>query len=151
MKSLKTAAFFEAWINEKTENFLFETYNVRPGEIRVKLENANWLLYSCYELAELLGHREISKGLRKLRIRVKNGIKEELLILLKLKGVGRVRARKLYNNGIKTLSDLKRIDSSSLSLLLGKKLATKVKSVLGEDIKEVPKGKRTGQLSLEKF
>jgi helicase len=48
LNSVKTALFFKDWINEKDEEYLLETYNVRPGEIRVKLSLADWLLYaSC--------------------------------------------------------------------------------------------------------
>ena len=151
MNSIKTTLFFEAWIDEKDEDYLMETYNIRPGEIRMKLETADWLLYGCEELSKILNYREIIKELRKLRIRVKNGVKEDLLLLLKLRGIGRVRARKLVNNGINDLGDLKRIDLSSLSQIIGKKIAEDVKKQLGEEVKEIPKGTRKGQLSIEKF
>ena len=37
------------------------------------------------------------------------GIREELLDLVKIKGIGRIRARVLYKHGIKTLDDLGKI------------------------------------------
>ena len=151
MNSIKTTLFFEAWIDEKDENYLMETYHIRPGEIRMKLETADWLLYACEELSKILNYRETIKELRKLRIRVKNGVREDLLSLLKLKGIGRVRARKLVTNGIKDLGNLKRTDLSVLSQILGKALSEDVKRQLGEEIKEIPKGTRKGQLSIEKF
>ncbi len=151
MNSIKTAHFFMQWINEITEDQLLEKMGIRPGEIRYKLENADWLLYAAEELADILGHRELVKDLRKLRVRIKHGIKEELLTFMKLKGIGRVRSRKLYSNGIKDLGDLKKIDTASLGLLLGRKLAESVKEQLGEKIVQVPSGKRKGQLALGKF
>ncbi len=150
-KSIKTTLFFEEWINEKSENFLLDKYNVRPGEIRVKLENANWLLYASYELAEIIGERDIGKELRKLQTRVKYGVKEEIMPLLKFKGIGRSRARKLYNNGIKNITDIKKIDFVNLTQLIGEKLAINVKKQVGIEIKEVPKSKKTGQLSIDRF
>lgn len=151
MNSIKTTLFFQAWINEKNEDYLLEYFNVRPGEIRIKLEVADWLLYACEELARIMNYRAVSTELRKLRIRVKNGVKEELLPLLKLKGVGRIRARKLYSSGVKNLGDLKKMDPISLSQLLGKSTAVKVKEQVSEKVKEVPKGKKKGQISILKY
>ena len=42
-----------------------------------------------------------------LRKRIKTGVKEELLDLCKMKGIGRHRARKLFDAGIKTSEELK--------------------------------------------
>ena len=151
INSIKTALFFEAWVNEKDEDYLLENHDIRPGEIRVKIEIADWLLYACEELATIQEQRDVGKEIRKLRIRVKNGVKEELLPLLRLKGIGRVRARKLYTQGIKDLGDVKKIDLVSLSQILGRTVAEDVKKQVGEEVKEVPKGTRKGQLSIQKF
>jgi len=151
MNSIKTALFFEAWINEKDEDYLMETCDIRPGEIRIKLEIADWLLYAGEELSKILNYREALNELRKLRIRIKNGVKEDLLPLIKLKNIGRVRARKLINNGIKDLGGLKRMDLATLSQILGEAIAKDVKEQLGEEIKEIPEGRRVGQLSIQKF
>jgi len=152
INSVKTTLFFEAWINEDNEDYLLETYDIRPGEIRMKIEIADWLLYSSAELSKVSNFsNELIRELYKLRTRVKAGVKEELLVLLKLKGIGRVRARKLINNGLKDLGDLKKIDLTSLSQILGVTLAVDVKKQLGEEVKEIPKMTRKGQLSLNKF
>lgn len=149
--AFKTALFFEAWIHERDEDYLLETFDIRPGEVRAKLEIADWLLYASEELGKLLDRREAVRDLRKLRIRMKYGAKEELLPLLKLKSIGRIRARKLYQQGFGDLGTLKRADLTTLQQMLGKELAKNVKQQLGEELQEVPKGKRTGQVSLEKF
>ncbi|MFC1801713.1 helicase-related protein [Nanoarchaeota archaeon] len=151
MNSIKTALFLEEWIDEKTEEELLEKYNVRPGEIRVKLGLGDWLLYAAEELTRLLQFREVLQEILKLRVRLKNGVKEELLPLLKLKGVGRVRARKLFRNGVKDLGGVKKADIVSLSQILGKSVAVSIKRQMGEDVVEVPKGRRKGQLGLKKF
>ena len=151
LNSLKTALFFEAWVNEYDEDYLMETYDIRPGEIHAKLEKADWLLYAADELVKIKSQGGASKEINRLRLRLQEGVKEELLPLLKLKGIGRVRGRRLFNEGVKDLGDVKKIDITTLSQILGKAVAEDVKKQVGEEIKEVPAGKRTGQLSMEKF
>jgi helicase len=151
LNSIKTALFFRDWINEKDEEYLLETYNIRPGEIRVKLSLADWLLYASEELTRMLKLKEIIKEIIKLRLRLKHGIKEELLPLIKLENVGRVRARKLFNAGIKDIGGIKKAKIADLTQLLGAKVALKIKEQVGQKVKEVPKGKRKGQTSIEKF
>src|SRR3989344_5326207 len=151
MNSIKTALFFEEWIDEKEEDFLLETFDITPGEIRVKLETADWLLYATEELAKLQSLREVVSEIGRLRVRLKEGVREELLALLKLKGIGRERGRKLFKAGIKDLGDIKKIDLTSLTQILGKALAEDVKKQVGEEIVEISAGKRTGQLSIDKF
>ncbi len=151
MQSIKTTMFFMNWIDEQHEDYLLEEFDIRPGEIRVKLETADWLLYGTEELCKILEKKEVVSEIQKLRVRVKHGVKEELIVLLKLKGVGRVRARKMFFNGLRTLGDLKRVDISSLGQIVGKAVAVEIKKQLGEEVKEVPKGTRKGQLSMGKF
>ncbi|HLD40171.1 MAG TPA: helicase-related protein [Candidatus Nanoarchaeia archaeon] len=151
VNSIKTALFFEAWIDEKDEDFLLEKYDIRPGEIRIKQETADWLLYGSEELAVLQDHKTAVKEIRKLRLRVQEGVREELLPLLKLQGIGRVRARKLHAQGIKDLGDVKKIDLTSLTQLLGKAIAESLKKQVGEEVKEVPEGTRKGQTSILKY
>jgi helicase len=64
-----------------------------------------------------------------LRLRLKYGIKEELLDLVRLEQVGRVRARLMYNNGIKSVADLKKEGASRIvEKLFGKEIAEKIMS-----------------------
>ncbi|RLJ04068.1 MAG: hypothetical protein DRP18_05185, partial [Candidatus Aenigmatarchaeota archaeon] len=65
--------------------------------------------------------------MKKIRIRVKYGVKEELLPLVRLRGIGRVRARMLYNNGITSIEKLRKIPLESLEKLTGKALAKQIK------------------------
>ncbi|MCD6367631.1 MAG: DEAD/DEAH box helicase [Candidatus Aenigmarchaeota archaeon] len=134
LKAFKTALVFEEWINERGENYLLDKYGITPGELNSKREIADWLLYSCEELGNLIGLREKIKIARKLRTRIKYGVKEELLNLVKLRGIGRVKARILYDAGFRRLSDLKRAPKERLGDLIGPKTAESVmKQILGED------------------
>lgn len=155
LNSVKTSIVLEHWINESKEEYLMDEYGVRPGPLYGKIERGDWLLYSCLEMANLQGFRSLTQELQKLRTRLKNGVKAELLPLLRLKNIGRVRSRKLFRNGIKDLGGVKRADVTTLAELLGKKTALSVKKQVGqnlspEDVK-VKKNKRKGQISLEDF
>lgn len=152
INSIKTTLFFRDWIDEKDEDFLMEKLDVAPGEIRVKTDVADWLLYAMQELMMVTTkEKDILKELSILRIRIQNGVREDVLPLLKLKGIGRVRARRLVTQGLKDLGDLKKVDLTTLSQILGKAIAEDVKKQLGEEVEEVPDGKRKGQLSVMKF
>ncbi len=155
LNSVKTALFFQDWIDEKDEEWLLETYNIRPGEINAKIEIADWLLYSSYELAKMMRFQELLKYISRLRIQLKYGVKEELIPLLKLKNIGRVRARKMYGNKLKSLTDLKNIDIVTLSQLIGKATAISVKKQLGQEFDPtkivVRENKRKGQISLKDY
>jgi helicase len=52
-------------------------------------------------------------------MRIENGVREELLPLIKIRGIGRVRARVLYNHGIKSIDDLRKTDPKRLLSLRG--------------------------------
>ena len=153
INSIKTALFFNDWINEKDEEYLLEEYNIRPGEIRAKLDIADWLLYSTEELVRILNFQELRKEVVKLRLRMKHGAKEELLPLLQLRNIGRIRARKLYFNEIKDIADVKKADLMKLAQVLGKNIALDVKKQVGQDFGKikVKENKRKGQISLKDY
>ncbi len=150
LNSIKTALMLHSWIEEKDEEFILEEFNARPGELSAKLDTADWLLYAAEELSRILKLKELITEIIKLRLRLKYGVKEELLTLLKLKNIGRVRARALFKNKIKDISDVKSADITKLVQILGKKVAIDVKKQVGEDIdkEKVPERKRKGQISL---
>jgi helicase len=155
LKSIKTALFFYDWINEVDEEALLEKYNIRPGEIRVKLSLADWLLYSSEEFCKLIKMHGLIKEIAKVRMRLDYGAKEELLLLLRLKNIGRIRARKLFNNKIRSIEDVKKADLPLLTQLLGKQIALSIKKQVGEDLREekvqVSERKRKGQTSIAKY
>lgn len=153
LDSVNTSIIFDSWINEMHEDELLENYGVTPGELNAKLEKAEWLLHSCYELSKIQEFREVGKSILKTKIRLKYGVKEELLPLLKLEGIGRIRARKMFSNGIKDLGDVKKTDLTILSQLLGKNIALSIKKQVGQefDEKKIIPEKTKGQLSLKNY
>lgn len=132
IKSVKLTLALKDWMNEKNENEIFEKYNISPGELHLKRELCNWLIYTTEKLAEMLLLKKFIKIIRKAKFRLEKGIKKELIPLAKIKNVGRVRARLLYKNGIKNIEDVKKTDVSLLSKILGKKTAVKLKEELSK-------------------
>jgi len=155
LNTIKTTEFFIEWLDEKDEEYLLEKYDVRPGELHAKRERADWLLYSSEELSKLLKMHVLMKDIAKLRFRLKYGAKEELIPLLQLKNIGRVRARKMFDNKIRDISDVKRIDLSTLAQLLGKTVALDIKKQVGQELSEekvvVRENKRKGQINLDDY
>lgn len=135
LKSVQLAYIFSQWLNEVTEDRLLKKFRITPGELRGRLEIMDWLIYSFHELALLQGRKDILNFIRKLRVRLKYGIKEELLPLIKLKNIGRIRARKLYNAGLTSLEKLRKIPIESLSQIIGEKIAIEIKKQLDEEKK----------------
>jgi helicase len=130
---VKTAMVLGAWIQETAESDLLEKYSVAPGDRYSAVQNADWLLYSTNELAEVLGMTEHRAHLRRLRERVRYGVTEKLLPLVRLRGIGRVRARVLYNSGFPTIASLKRAPVAKLVEipLIGPRLAKVIKEQVG--------------------
>lgn len=129
--SIYLASIFHEWTEEKTEAEILNDYNIRPGEFNVKKDTADWLLYSMEELANILEYKELLKEIKKLRIRMHYGAKEELLNLLRLKNIGKVRARMLFNRGFRTTKYLRAAKIEELSNIIGRKTAENIKEQLG--------------------
>lgn len=117
-----SAMMLTEWIKEKKENELFKEFSLAPGTLFGKNQIIEWLAYSTIELSKVLHEERHLINVEKLSRRVKYGVKEELLLLVELKGVGRVRARKLFNAGIKTPSEVKK-NLDKVEAILGKKVA----------------------------
>lgn len=147
LNSVKTALMFEEWISEKDEDFLLEKFNITPGETRSKIEVMDRMLYATSELCKILHFQYVIKEIIKLRLRLRYGVKEELLPLVRLEGIGRVRARMLFRNKIKDLNDIKNAELSILKQLLGEKIAVSIKNQVGQG--NVFKEKELEKMTLE--
>ncbi|SFR86660.1 helicase [Halomicrobium zhouii] len=111
LSALKTARLLEDWASEVDEDQITERYGVGPGDIRGKVETAQWLLGAAESLASELD-LAATPGVRKARTRVEHGVREELVDLAGIRGVGRKRARRLFDAGIETRADLRDADKS---------------------------------------
>jgi helicase len=152
LNSVKTALFMQDWIEEKDEEELLEKYDIRPGEIRAKLDVADWLMYSLVEFSRLQEFPKVATELVKIRTRLKYGVREELLTLLRLRGIGRVRARALFRNGLKTLGAVRTAPVATVAeVIKSRSVAEDVKEQLGQKVAKVSARKRKGQKSIEGF
>jgi ATP-dependent DNA helicase len=135
---IKTAVTLQAWIEEMSEDQLIERFNVQPGDLYRTIENAKWLLHATHELALLFGNRQILPLTHEVQQRVEKGVKKELLPLVKLEGVGRVRGRIIFNAGYKTIEDIKRVSLDELTglPLIGPRLAKRIKEQIGGYVKK---------------
>ncbi len=128
LSEVKTALLINDWIEEVEENDIVNRYNVGPGDIRNRVDTAEWLIYSMREIARLFGS-PITEDLNHLVLRVKNGIKEELVPLVKLKGIGRKRARALFNAGFKNVEAIRLASLKDIAAipLMGETTARSIK------------------------
>lgn len=168
LATLKTASVLEAWIAETPLVELTDRFGIGAGDVRAKVEDAEWLLFGASRLAVRF-QRRATRTIDELSLRVSYGVNEELLDLVHLKGIGRARGRILFRAGFADREALKGASVDRLeSLLKSRPLA---KSILAEvsgghrrtAAEEPPKvratpapsaspgGRRPGPRSLEEF
>ncbi|NJE60338.1 ATP-dependent DNA helicase [Thermococcus sp. 21S7] len=147
---IKTAKVLLDWINEVPETRIYETYNMDPGDLYRILELADWLMYSLIELYRLFEPEEdVLNYLRDLHLRLRHGVREELLELVRLPNIGRKRARALYNAGFRSQEDIMRAKVRDLLEVEG--IGMKVVEGLFRHFGvEMPKGAKKDSKKVEK-
>ena len=93
-----------------------EEWGVQPGDLRSRVELLEWLLFATRRiLAEDEGlakidrnaHKTLFESIDETHRRVRFGCKADILGLVAIRGVGRVRARELTNTlGVSSASDV---------------------------------------------
>ena len=131
LAEVKTASLLDDWTAERTEEEVTKKFGIGPGDIRRIVDQGVWLMYAMAELGKIFNKKKVMP-LTRLMIRIQYGIKEELLDLVQLRGVGRVRARALFGRGLKTLRDLQKANPGDLARIpaIGPALATKISEQL---------------------
>jgi len=137
LAEIKCARVMYEWINETSEDGILEVHRVEPGDILRMVDTSRWLLHATYQLAELFGHKDLLSQAYELQVRCAKGVKSELVPLVELEGVGRVRARSLFNAGYRNLDDLKHASVTDLMNvpLIGPSVAKRIKEQVGGLIK----------------
>ncbi len=118
LSEFKTAVTLDEWMDETQEEKILEVMGIGPGDLRNKVELGKWLLYSMRELSNLF-NKEAYPVLTELMTRMEYGVKPELLDLVKLKGVGRSRARALYSRGLVDREALRQVDRPRIAAVPG--------------------------------
>ena len=148
LSDLKTAYMVLEWISEREEDHIIEAMGIGPGDIRARVDSMEWLTYAMIEIANIF-RPEAVKRLRRLLTRIKYGVREELIDLVSMRGVGRARARTLYDNGIRNRNDIAAADFYTIANLprIGNALAKSLKMQTNsfEGIPEKPTEKEKTQ------
>ncbi len=133
MLQVKVAMLLYSWIEEYSEDQIISAFKIGSGDILRIGETGKWLLYSTEEIAKLLKSSKAKKIIRELTLRVTHGIKKELVKLVSIPGIGRIRARALYNSGYKSLKSLQKAKIEDLIKvpMIGKEIAKKIKETTG--------------------
>ncbi|MFH1780252.1 MAG: DEAD/DEAH box helicase [Candidatus Micrarchaeota archaeon] len=118
LKKFVTAKVLNAWVNEENEASILEEFGLPPGVVQARVRNSEWLAYCLAELAFLLNKTSVYASAKKMRRRIKHGIKEELLDVCRIKGVGRVRGRKLFTARVKSSEDYKLLSKDEIKQIL---------------------------------
>lgn len=142
LSTVKTAVMLLDWANEVSEDELYKNYDVGPGDLRVYSDLMDWLASAVTRLAGALGMRRHEERLNILRWRLTYGVKDELIeLVVNLEGVGRARARALYNAGFKSVEDIANADPRAIGMIrggFGDKLA---RSIIEQARKLIEEGK----------
>ncbi|DAC32267.1 MAG TPA: DEAD/DEAH box helicase [Candidatus Poseidoniales archaeon] len=115
LSTVKSAWLLESWIDEKTLRQIEAIHDVAPGDLHHRTDLMAWLLAACEAVlaTDDVFHDDHASALTALstlidesRHRVRHGCKADLLRLVKVKHVGRQRARRLAEVGVRTPEDL---------------------------------------------
>ncbi|MEI8330634.1 MAG: helicase-related protein, partial [Methanomicrobiales archaeon] len=153
-RALKTTMLLSDWTDELTDAKICERYAVGPGDLYGMVESVNWLLHATTELARMFAPAAHPK-IREYEICMKNGIRRELLPLVKLRGIGRVRARRLFNNSITSPDALGTAGIENVTKILGPGIAEQLFAQLDKSRSVQPAEEAgitlRGQSTLSKF
>jgi len=117
VNALLKSLVLRAWVMEESENQIYMRYNAAPGDLHVLAEAAAWIARSAGQLALVTGREGLFRRFEELSKRLEHGVRAELLPLVSVPGVGRVRARVLYNAGLRRPEDLASVGEEALSRL----------------------------------
>ncbi|MCX8195534.1 MAG: DEAD/DEAH box helicase [Acidilobaceae archaeon] len=107
VKAVKAALVLRAWVEEVPEDEILKKYNVGPGDVALLVDNASWISSGLSRIVKLLeAPAGLAEGLKLMEVRIRHGVRPELLPLVAIPGVGRVRARRLYAAGYRSIQDL---------------------------------------------
>ncbi len=131
-RRMKAVLVLQSWIEELSISDLEDEWNVQPGDLRSRVDLAEWLLYSTRTILmddrelknmDINSHRVLYEAIDEIHRRVRYGCKSDLLALITLRGVGRVRAREMVNllgvSNVKDVASMTENDKIKLSELRG--------------------------------
>ena len=132
LRSFRSLDLLNCWISEWDDDKILKNLDIQPGDLHRAKENAKWLIHGISKIAELFQKNFLLPQIYELDIRLNYGIKKELIELIRLKQIGRIRARALYNAGYKNLNIINNVSVTRLSQVpqIGKSIAQNIKTQL---------------------
>ena len=127
LSRIKSTWVLNDWIEEYGHRELEKKHYVMPGDLRSRIELAEWLLFSA---KQILYHDEkfnneystskkvVMERVENLRKRIRYGCKNELLPLVIFPNIGRKRARDLINLGLQTPKEILELTTNDKNKLL---------------------------------
>ena len=142
---MKTAKVIDLWLNEASEVEIAKKMGVTSGDLQSLLGSTNWLIHSAIQISKLFEWTNHIHALETILKRLTYGISLELLPLVDISGIGRVRARALFDAGYKSMESILHEDVQVLAKVqgFGPKLAQNLQDAIkdgGELI--IPKKKK---------
>ena len=113
------------WSREIPEATICERYSIGPGDIYNILEGANWLLHASGRLSRMF-RGVFSSSIQEYEYCMKHGIKRELIPLVRIRNIGRVRARRLYNNGFTSPEKILTAGEDQIIPILGQGVTSQI-------------------------
>jgi len=112
-----------------TYSIMSEEFNAEPGDIFQIRQNTERLTYIIREIARFWKNQALADELDTLRQRIRHGVPEKYLDLVKIKNVGRVRAKILYKYNFHDRVDLKKATLEKLAAIdkIGMTVAKSIK------------------------
>jgi helicase len=147
-RALKTALVLSDWTEELGEAMICERYGINPGDIFSLVESVQWLVHAAARLSVRFAPH-LAGPVRDMEVRARSGVKAELLPLVALRGIGRVRARRLFNNGIMDPESIRGAGIDRIASIIGRGVAEQVFAQLGKTAPEPVDG--GGQAELSRF
>ncbi|MEM3670755.1 MAG: helix-hairpin-helix domain-containing protein, partial [Thermoprotei archaeon] len=120
IQAWKTAKVLSFWVEEKPEAAIEERFGVQPGDLYQLYSSAAWVARSMATMySTVCRNRTLALSFSKLALRLEMGIKQELVPLVALRGIGRVRARALYSMGLKSVAEVAEAPVEKITRLRG--------------------------------
>jgi helicase len=150
-RGLKTAMVLYDWSHEVPDATICDRYSIGPGDIYALGESANWLLHATGRLNRMF-RRSFAPSIGEFELCMKHGIKRELIPLVRIRNIGRVRARRLFNNGFTSPEKILAAGEERIIPILGSGITAKVFSYLrGEEGGKSPASESALQADLFQF
>lgn len=130
LDGLAIALTLAEWIEETREREIYERMRIEPGDFAVLRERAEWIAYSAGQVLRVAGRRGLASRFAELAERIKHGVKPDILELVSIPEVGRVRGRELWRNGFRSLREIAEAPVERLQAVpgIGPRLAERIKA-----------------------